>query len=201
VPRQKLLPGRSSGSAPAPARCRAAPESERSCRGQSRAPDWTLPPGCADSPNPGSLRPFEPPKPRSRRRCAVAPVRACHCRRISERSVCDAMLTESLSLRWWRPPPALASLAVRRLPYCHSRCASRSAQFQGSDWNGFRVHGWCLEFRLGRGLLVARISTQVTQRPLSAEVRHREQQNDRYGTRGSRRDHRQGNSIEELAIR
>ena len=45
----------------------------------------------------------------------------------------------------------LASLSVGRLPYCHSRCASRSAQFRGSDWNGLRVHGWCLEFRLRRG--------------------------------------------------
>jgi len=85
----------SSGSAPAPARSRAVPECRRLCCGQARAPDWTTRPGCADSPNPGSPLPFEPPKPRSLRRSEVVPVRPCHCRRISRRSVSDARPTRS----------------------------------------------------------------------------------------------------------
>jgi len=45
------IPSRSSsGSAPAPARGRAVPESLRSCCGQFRAPDWLVRHGSADSP-------------------------------------------------------------------------------------------------------------------------------------------------------
>jgi hypothetical protein len=57
-----------------PARCRVVPESARSRFGLALAPDWTGRPGFADTPNPGSLPPRAPLKPRFPLGCAVAAV-------------------------------------------------------------------------------------------------------------------------------
>jgi len=92
-------------SAPAPVPLRAVSKCRQSCSGQSRGPDCTAHPGCADSPNPDSLPPFEPPKPRVLRQFEAAPDSACCCRRTSRRSASGAMPTGFQASQSWPLPP------------------------------------------------------------------------------------------------
>ena len=122
----------SSDSAPALARCRAAPESPRSCCGPSRAPHSTMRPGSADSPSRGSPLPFEPPKSRSLRRCEVAPAGGCwlpsYFWAISLRcqaSKVSGVTMVATSARIFRPNPlAFAANRRRWSSLSRSRCAA-----------------------------------------------------------------------------